>query len=301
MLCRKLTALNQRHFALIAILMLAILAPLLASLQFVSAQQEQVVTRSQRVELTAGDMLVFHSDRSSLQRVLVEGNLTNATIKKPPQYPANDFAITSSSAETFSLRLFFDYTSDYNVTVAIQSEGLITTRVNATYYMSGGPFELDVTAIFDSRLNTPDVAPSIIPSDSFAGWIGKFSEAFPVWVKVLYLILGVQFFAVGGLWIRRETTRKESGAQHLDGGDRAFLWVDVAYKFLLVSFLAIILIMGGELVVLFILRFMFLVSLELLSLWDLFVMGFAAGAVIIAYLVRFTLEKAFDLKPMEDE
>jgi hypothetical protein len=59
--------------------------------------------------------------------------------------------------------------------------------------------------------------------------------------------------------------------------------------------------MGGEAVVLFVLRFMFLVSLNLLSLWDLFVVGFAAGVVVIAYLIRFTLEKAFDLKPMEND
>jgi hypothetical protein len=49
------------------------------------------------------------------------------------------------------------------------------------------------------------------------------------------------------------------------------------------------------------LLFMFLASPNLLSLWDLFVVGFAAGAVLIAYLVRFTFEKAFDLRPMEDD
>jgi hypothetical protein len=59
--------------------------------------------------------------------------------------------------------------------------------------------------------------------------------------------------------------------------------------------------MGGEVLVLFILRFMFLASLNLLSLWDLFVVGFAAGAVVIAYLARFLLEKGFDLRPTEDD
>lgn len=269
--------------------------------QFASAQQDQTVTRSQRVQLAAGDLLLVRSDHVSIQRVLVEGNLTNTTLRKPTQYPANEFGITASSPGTLTLRVHFDYTSDYSVVLAIQELGVSSARDNATYYLSGGPFELDITAVFDSHPNSPIVTPSVSPWDSFGGWVGKFSEAFPLWVKAVYLILGVQFFAVGGLWIRRETTKKESSAQHLDGGDRAFLWVDVAYKFLLISFLAIILIMGGELLVLFILRFMFLVSLDLLSLWDLFVIGFAAGAVIIAYIVRFTLEKAFDLKPMEDE
>jgi hypothetical protein len=59
--------------------------------------------------------------------------------------------------------------------------------------------------------------------------------------------------------------------------------------------------MGGELILLFVLRFMFLASFSLLSLWDLFVVGFAAGAVIIMYIIRFSLEKGFDLKPMGDE
>ena len=83
-------------------------------------------------------------------------------------------------------------------------------------------------------------------------------------------------------------------AEHHDTVDRAFLWVDVAYKFLLVSFLAIVAVMGGEVLALFILRFMFLASLNLLSLWDLFVVGFAGSVAVIAYLLRFTLEKIFD-------
>ncbi len=77
--------------------------------------------------------------------------------------------------------------------------------------------------------------------------------------------------------------------------------MDVGYKFLVVSFVSIVAIMGGELVILFILRFMFLASFDLLSLWDLFVVGFAAGAIVMVYLMRFTLEKAFDLKPVDDE
>jgi hypothetical protein len=231
---------------------------------------------------------------------LVEGNLTNATIKKPEQYPATNFAVTTYSPGMIEIQVFLDYPTDYDVTLAIQTADMSSARSNSTYYMSSGPLELDITAVFDSPPAATAVS-SVSPWGNFGGWMGKFSEAFPVWVKMLYLILGIQFFGVGGLWIRRQTAKKESTAQHLDGGDRAFLWVDVAYKFLLVSFLAIILIMGGELLVLFVLRFMFLVSLDLLSLWDLFVIGFAAGAVILAYLARFIMEKAFDLKPMEDE
>jgi hypothetical protein len=168
--------------------------------------------------------------------------------------------------------------------------------------LSSGSFELDVSATFNAR---PDTSPIAVPSlstwDSFLQWIGKFGEAFPLWIKGLYLALGLQFFIVGGLWISRESKRKESAGQQLDLGDKAYLWLDVVYKFLVVSFAAIIAIMGGELLLLFVLRFMFLASLDLLSLWDLFVVGFAAGAIIIVYLIRFSLEKAFDLKPVEDQ
>jgi hypothetical protein len=59
--------------------------------------------------------------------------------------------------------------------------------------------------------------------------------------------------------------------------------------------------MGGEFVILFLLRFMFLINLNLLSLWDIFVVGFAFGLVAIFYIIRLTFEKLLDLKPVEDE
>ncbi len=153
---------------------------------------------------------------------------------------------------------------------------------STSYYVSGGTLELDVSAYFNPRpIDIAAVAPLISPWDSLVDWFGSFGQAFPLWVKALYLLLGVQFLAVGGLWIRRETASREGTAQRLDGGDKAYLWLDIVYKFLLASFVAIVAIMGGELILLFVLRFMFLVSINLLSLWDLFVVGFAAGAVII--------------------
>jgi hypothetical protein len=200
------------------------------------------------------------------------------------------------------VRIIFDEALDYNVNLFVKQGGTNAVQNSTSYYVSGGTFELDVSAYFNPKpVNITAIAPSISPWDSFVDWIGSFGQAFPLWVKALYLLLGVQFLAVGGLWIRREAASKEGTAQRLDGGEKAYLWLDIGYKFLLASFVAIVAIMGGELILLFVLRFMFLVSLNLLSLWDLFVVGFAAGAVIIAYLIRFTLEKAFDLKPLESE
>ncbi len=284
----------------ICLLVLLIVVPLaFARLQIAFA--DQTVTRTQAVQLNVGDTLVIQSDRSSIQQVFVEGNLTATNLSKPVQYPVNDFEIQAFDAGSYQVRVIFDYPHDYTVNLFAKTSDLTVPQNNATYYMSGGSLELDISATFNAQSATAIDTTSISPWDRFVGWVGKFSQAFPLWVKLLYFTLGLQFFGVGGLWIRREAKKKESTPQRLDLGDRLYLWLDVAYKFLLVSFVAIVAIMGGELLILFVLRFMFLASFSLLSLWDLFVIGFAAGVIIMVYLMRFTLEKAFDLKPIQDE
>jgi hypothetical protein len=267
------------------------------------ALAQQPVTRSQDVEVTVGDSLIVTSNHTSIQRILVEGNLSDAILKKPSQYPAQSFSFSSRNPASYQLEFLFNYSNDYVVNLFVQTSNSSTyVSNNSTYYISSGPFELDLKIVFTQRPYISNViAATASPWQNFVTWLDKFGQAFPMWVKLVYFVFGFQFFAVGGLWIKRETTKKEAGSQRLDAGDKAFLWVDVAYKFLLASFLAILAIMGGEVAFLFVLRFMFLASLNLLSLWDLFVIGFAAGIVIIAYLIRFTLEKVFDLRPMEDD
>ncbi len=288
---------GMRHLSWIVLLLVASLA--FAALP--GAFASQTLTRTQEVHLYSGDILAVQSDRSSIQQVFAEGNFSAANLTKPTHYPGNDFEIQASKPGSYELRVTFDYPSDYRVNLLTRSSGASLSNNSTTYYLSGGAFELDVNATFSARPDIPSiVTPPVSPWSSLVSWVGRFGQAFPSWVKILYMVLGLQFFGVGGLWIRRETKRKEETAQRLDLGDRAFLWLDVAYKFLVVSFVAIIAIMGGELLLLFVLRFMFLASLDLLSLWDLFVVGFAAGAIVIVYVIRFTLEKAFDLKPVED-
>ena len=289
---------GPRILPCVAILFIAVV---FAGLQTTVAGQ--TVTRTQDVQLYTGDFLVVQSDRASIQQVFIQGNLSATNLTRPADYPTADFEIQALNASNFELRFIFDYPTEYRVNLLTKPSDLSAPgNNNTTYYMSGGAFELDVNAIFNARPDTHvTVIPSVSPWDSFVGWIGKFGQAFPLWVKALYFALGVQFFAVGGIWIARESKRKEAAGQRFDVGDKAYLWLDVVYKFLVVSFAAIVAIMGGELLLLFVLRFMFLASVDLLSLWDLFVIGFAVGAIIIVYLLRFTLEKAFDLKPVEDE
>jgi len=260
------------------------------------------LVRAQTAELNVGDSLIVQSDHVNIQQVFIQGNLSVANFTQPTQYPTSNFEITASSPGLYQIRVMLDQAASYNVNVLVKSSSPIIAENSTSYYMSGGPLELDLTVNFNPTQDTSfGSLASVSPWDSFTGWMNSFGQAFPVWVKILYLLFGIQFFAVGGLWIRRESKRKEQTAQSLDLGDKLYLWLDVAYKFLLASFVAIVAIMGGELILLFVLRFMFLASLSLLSLWDLFVVGFAAGAVIIMYIIRFSLEKGFDLKPVGDE
>ena len=246
--------------------------------------------------------MVVQSNMASMQQVFIQGNLSATNLTRPSRYPTDYFEIQAFNPGSFELTLMFDYASEYQVNLFTRSSDSSAPGNSTTYYLSGGAFELDVIAVFNaSPTSQAAIISPVSPWDSFVGWIGKFGQAFPLWVKALYFVLGLQFFGVGGLWIARESKKKETTAQRLDLGDKAYLWLDVIYKFLVVSFAAILAIMGGELLLLFVLRFMFLASLDLLSLWDLFVVGFAVGAIIIVYLIRFTFEKAFDLKPVEDE
>jgi len=262
---------------------------------------DQPLVRSLMTQLNAGDSLIIHSNHMSIQQVFIDGNLSVANITQPSQYPTNDFEITASAPGTYAIRVMFDQPTSYNVNVFVKSSQPGFDN-STSYYMSGGSLELDLTVNFNANPDSSITSvPPLSPWDSFTGWMNSFGQAFPLWVKVLYLLFGLQFFAVGGLWIRRETERKEQTGQRLDVGDKLYLWLDVAYKFLAASLVAIVAIMGGELILLFVLRFMFLASFNLLSLWDLFVVGFAAGAVIMMYIIRFSLEKGFDLKPVGDE
>jgi len=292
---------SSRHafFSPLIVLTLALVL-ILAGPQFAKADQTPI--RSETIQLNVGDSLVLQSNRLSIQQIFIEGNLSAAIVEKPTRYPTDYLQLNSTVPSLYQLQVIFNQASDYNVDIFIRQNGTNAIENSTAFYVSGGSFELDLNAYFNPN---PTKAVLQIPSttawDGFANWVSSFGQAFPLWVKAIYLILGMQFLIVGGLWIRRESAKKEAATQQMDVWDKAYLWLDVAYKFVLASFVAIVAIMGGELILLFVLRFMFLASISLLSLWDLFVVGFAAGAVVITYLIRLTLGKAFDLKPLEDD
>jgi len=83
-----------------------------------------------------------------------------------------------------------------------------------------------------------------------------------------------------------------------DRGNLLYVWSEVLYKFFITAFLVIAAVMSGQFILISVLKFMFLAQVDMLGLWDLFVLGFAAGIAAIPYGFRVCLEKSFDLKPL---
>jgi len=280
---------------------LAILAAIVllvgASLTLAQAETSPI-DQSESLTLNTGDLLLVSSSRESLQFVEIRGNLSATRFSSPPRYPTDTFNFTSSIQGHYTIRLAFSHPSQYEVTMTVKDSNSVKQE-RASYYVSSGQLLLTI----DLDVKAPDPATSIAGSsvwDSFTSWTARFGDAFPLWVKLLYVFLGLQFVAVGYKWIRFENSvrEEESLTSRFDRGNLFYLWTEVLSKFLLTAFLVILVAMSGQFILLHVLRFMFLAQVNMLSLWDLFVLGFAAGMTAIAYVAKLCLEKWFDLKPL---
>jgi len=256
------------------------------------------VERSESVVVHTGDWLSVSSNRESLQLVEIRGNLSATTFSSPSHYPTNSFNLTSNAQGQYLVRLTCSYPSEYDVTISVQTSDA-ARQEGTSYYVSSGQLLLTINLDFKAPDPVTPIASSS-PWDSFVGWTTRFGDAFPLWVKLLYLLLGVQFAAVGYKWIGFESSARDddSAASRLDRGNMVYLWSEICWKFLLTAFLLIAAAMGGQLILVSVLRFMFLAQVNMLSLWDLFVLGFAAGIAAIAYVFKLCLEKSLDLKPL---
>lgn len=287
------TAISRRVLSVFVIVALAIgLTAGLAHAEIAS------VERSESVDLYAGDWLSVSSNRESLQSVEIRGNLSTARFLSALRYPTDSFNLTSYDQGRYSIRLAFDFPSEYNVIILV-NESNVTRKEVASYYFSSGQLLLTV----DLDFRAPDqITPGSHTTgwDEFASWTTRFGDAFPFWVKLLYAVLGIQFVAVGYKWIRfeNEVRRDGSSMSRFDRGNLLYLWSEVLYKLFLTAFLAIAAVMSGQFILVTVLKFMFLAQVDMLSLWDLFVLGFAAGIAAIAYGFKLCLEKSFDLKPL---
>lgn len=256
------------------------------------------VERSESVDLHTGDWLSVLSNRNALQSVEIRGNLSAARLAPVAHYPTSSFNMTSYAQGHYSIRLSFNWPSEYDVTILINEINAARKEIGSYYFSSG---QLILTIDLDFGGSDP-ITPSTHAStwNDFAGWTTRFGDAFPLWVKLLYAILGIQFVAVGYKWIRFENDARRNGSSlsRFDRGNLLYLWSEVLYKFFITAFFVIAAVMSGQFILISVLKFMFLAQVDMLSLWDLFVLGFAAGIAAIAYGFRVCLEKSLDLKPL---
>ena len=133
--------------------------------------------------------------------------------------------------------------------------------------------------------------------------MSQFGNAFPLWVKVIYTILAAQFAFVGYRWIKFEEERRriEGHLPLLDRGNKIYLLTDITFRALVAGFAITLAVMIGEVVVIGIAQYLFLVNLSLFSLVDFFSLFFVAALATIMYLTREGLERLLDLKPMMDD
>jgi hypothetical protein len=272
---------------------------LLISLTLVPVHaQTDSVERSASITLQTDSLFSVSSNRESLRLVEIEGNLSAARFSTPPRYPTDSFSFAADRQGVYSIRLEFNCSSEYKVTIAVTDSNGVRQE-KASYYLSGGQLLLTAELTFE----TPDSATQAGAKsvwESVQDWTTRFGAAFPLWVKLLYVALAVQFVAVGKKWIGFENQARDEDSlrSRFDRGNLLYLWSEILWKFLLTAFLVIAIAMSGQFILIFLLRFMFLAQINMLSLWDLFVLGFAAGIAGIGYALKLGLEKLFDLKPL---
>jgi hypothetical protein len=290
---------TTRCWRFLGIFILLILATAMAA--GLAHTETTSIERSASIDLRTGDWLSVSSNRESLQSVEITGNLTAIQLPSASHYPANGFNMTSHAQGRYSITLTFNFPSEYNVAI-LADQSNATKKEIASYYFSSGQLVLTIDLNFSAPEPIIAGAHSTGWSD-FASWTTRFGAAFPYWVKLLYAVLGIQFVAVGYKWIRFENDarRDKSSMSRFDRGNVLYLSSEVLYKLLLTAFLVIAAAMSGQFILLSVLKFMFLAQVDMLNLWDLYVLGFAAGIALIAYCVKLILQKSFDLNPLFED
>jgi len=251
------------------------------------------------VNLYTGDTLIVSCNQPAIQSAYVRGNLS-AAILSNANYPSKNFTLTTNSTQLYTINIWLSYPSTYTTSIII-SDPMTGSNQYTSYYVSGGDLNVTIFASFQpnptSGMETP------VTWSSLYGWFFQFGNAFPLWIKILYSILGAQFAFVGYRWIKFEDERRrlEGHLPPFDRGNRVYLWIDVVFRILLGGFVISLVIMIGEVLVIAVAQYLFFVNLNLFSLVDFFSLFFVAALGTIVYLTREGLDKFFDLKPiMED-
>ena len=254
----------------------------------------------ENVSLYAGNRLIISSTQQAIRSVVVRGNLS-ATIVSNVTYPAKNFTLTTNSTQLYTLNIWLSYPSTYTTAITINDPVSRSNSLYTSYYVSAGDMNLTIFADFQPAPSNGGGVP--LSWSSFFGWFSQFGNAFPLWIKILYTILGAQFAFVGYRWIKFEDEKRriEGHLPPLDHGNRIYLWIDVAFRTLLAGFIISLALMLGETVIISVAQYLFFVTLNLFPLVDLFSLFFVAVLGLIIYLAREGLDKFLDLKPMMED
>jgi hypothetical protein len=263
----------------------------------VSPGHSTTTSPQENVNLYTGDKLIVSSNQPAIQSIFVRGNLTAASISNTTK----SFTLTTNSTQLYTVNILLSSPSTYTTSIIINYPTSNSNSQYTSYYVSGGALNLTIFASFQPNPSSGVGAP--VTWSSLYGWFFAFGNAFPLWIKILYAILGAQFAFVGYRWIKFEDERRrlEGHLPPFDRGNRIYLWIDVVFRILLTGFIISLAIMIGEVLVIAVAQYLFFVTLNLFSLIDFFSLFFVAAFAIIVYLTREGLDKFFDLKPiMED-
>jgi hypothetical protein len=279
---------------LLAALALVMLASITSSV-YAAAPNPQ-----ENVNLYAGNKLIISSTQQAIKSVIVRGNLTAATVSNRT-YPAKNFTLTTNSTQIYTLNVWLSYPSTYTTAIVISDPAAGSNSQYTSYYVSAGDLNLTVFADFQPAPSSGAGVP--LSWSSFFGWFSQFGSAFPLWIKILYAVLGAQFAFVGYRWIKFEDDKRrvEGHLPPLDRGNRIYLWIDVVFRTLLAGFIISLALMLGETVVITVAQYLFFVTLNLFPLVDLFSLFFVAVLGLTIYLAREGLDKFLDLKPMMED
>ena len=254
----------------------------------------------ENVSLYAGNRLIVSSDQAAIKSVTVRGNLSAANIPNVV-FPARNFTVTTNTTQLYTLNVWLSYPSHYNTAIIINDPSSGSSPHYTDYYQSGGDLNLTIYASFQAPPSAGAGAP--IGWSSFFGWFSQFGNSFPIWIKILYTILGAQFAFVGYRWIKFEDEKRrvEGHLPPLDRGNKTYLWIDIVFRTLLAGFVISLALMVGEILVVSVAQYLFLVNLNLFSLVDFFSLFFVAVLGTLLYLTREGLDRFFDLKPMMED
>ncbi len=262
-----------------------------------------VIDAELKLRLHVDDKLTVSSDKPSIQHLKISGNLTATNYTSPTENGVRNFNFSSAQPDQYSIELVFHYTEGYSIFIQVLESTTGRVVNYPSYFISQGNFtivlQLNVerqTSASVARVETGSLLKGLF------SWATEFGNSFPTWVKILYGILGIQFLLVGKGWMKYEDYRRksESSLPAFDSGNKLYLWINILCKFQLTVFAITAILMVGQVFLVYLLRYMFLIALNLVSLWDLYVLGFMAGMTAIVYVTRAVLERYFDLKPIDE-